>query len=179
MRLAARSLDAWLLFQPPPRTTRAARPGTDTLSRRGMPEQGDKTGRTAPRGEGEADRPARATAVEAGFACWLWLDARVTDFPTSARRQLGHRALDATLDALSATTEASYLRRGPARVELLASANRKLALLRILLRGARERRHISVGQHEHAMKLVDAWGRQLGGWLRAERAAERDGGPVR
>jgi hypothetical protein len=113
---------------------------------------------------------SRAAAVEAGYACWMWLDARVGTFPVAARRQMGHRLLDAVLDALTATVEAAYLKPGGRRVGCLELANRRLALARLLLRGARERRYVSIAQHEHAIGLVDVWGRQLGGWLRAERA---------
>lgn len=112
---------------------------------------------------------APAAVVEEGYQAWLWLDARVQGFASSARRQVGHRTLDAVLDALTATAEAAYLPRGARRVAELEAANRRLTLVRLLLRGARERRYLSVGQHEHAMRLLDAWGRQLGGWLRAER----------
>lgn len=107
--------------------------------------------------------------VDDAYQAWLWLDARVASFPVAARRQMGHRLLDAVLDALAATIEATYLPRGRARMERLGDANRRLAVARILLRGSRDRRYLSVDQHEHAMKLVDTWGRQLGGWLRAER----------
>ncbi|MBI4705673.1 MAG: four helix bundle protein [Deltaproteobacteria bacterium] len=122
--------------------------------------------------------------VELGYGAWLWLDERCAAFPAAARRQLGHRILDAALDALADTTEAAVLPRGQAREARLCAANRALTLLRILLRGARDRRYLSVGQHEHAMRLVDDWGRQVGGWLRAERrgraaAQQRQGAPPR
>jgi hypothetical protein len=38
----------------------------------------------------------------------LWTDARVAVFPVLARRQLGHRLLDAILYALAATTEVAF-----------------------------------------------------------------------
>jgi len=50
--------------------------------------------------------------------------------------------LDATLDALAAVVEASYARRGEGRRTTLAVAARRLTLMRILLRGARDRRHL-------------------------------------
>lgn len=118
------------------------------------------------------DRPTATlpALVEHGYGTWLWIDARVEGFPVQARRMLGHRIVDAALDALTATTEAAYSPRGGARTDRLGTANRSLTVLRILLRGARDRRHLSIEQHEHAMKLVDEWGRQIGGWLRAERS---------
>jgi hypothetical protein len=120
----------------------------------------------------QADENASLPAVvEHGYQAWLWIDERVASFSVAARRQIGRRILDAALDALTSTTEAAYHGRGRTREDRLASALRSLTVLRILLRGARDRRYLSVGQHEHAMRLVDGWGRQLGAWLRHERAA--------
>ena len=113
--------------------------------------------------------------VEDAYQAWMWLDQRVASFSTLARRHVGHRALDAILDVVAAVTDATYLPRGARRVARLAEANRGLSLLRILLRGARDRHHLSVDQHEHAMKLIDPIGRQIGGWLRRE--AGGDGAP--
>jgi|GEM_PF-1236186 len=117
-------------------------------------------------------RPTPASVIEDTYQAWLWLDERASGFPALARRQVGHRALDAILDALTAVTEAAYLPRGAPRARRLADANRSLTVLRILLRGARDRRYLSLGQHEHAMKLVDGIGRQVGGWLRSEGGAQ-------
>jgi hypothetical protein len=110
------------------------------------------------------------TIAEHAYATWLWIDERVAMFPTEARRQMGHRIIDAALDALSATVEAAYARRPPVRAARLEHASERLTVLRILLRGARDRRWISIAQHEHAMGLVDDWGRQVGGWLRSTSA---------
>jgi hypothetical protein len=63
--------------------------------------------------------------------------------------------------------------RGAARCAELEAVNRKLGLVRLLLRGARDRRYLSLDQHEHAMRLVDECGRRTGGWLRLEREHER------
>jgi len=120
----------------------------------------------------KAEKPP-AAVVEDAYAAWLWIDERVASFSTLARRQLGHRAIDAALDVLLDLTDAAYSPRGPLRLERLAHVNRSLARLRILLRGARDRRHLSIAQHEHAMRLVDNLGRQVGGWLRAERGSRR------
>lgn len=117
-----------------------------------------------------APRPL-VTVVEDGYRIWLWLDERVAGFPVLARRSLGQRIVAAALDALVATIEASLVRRGSSRIERLNDANRALTLLRILLRGARDRKHLSVSQHEHVMREIDGWGRQLGGLLRSERTA--------
>ena len=114
------------------------------------------------------ERKSLSSVVEHAYASWLWLDERVAAFPVHARRQLGHRLLDATLDSLTALVEASYAKRGPVRHQALVLASRRLTLARLLMRGARDRHHLSISQHEHGMRLIDDWGRQLGSWLRSE-----------
>jgi hypothetical protein len=114
-----------------------------------------------------------ASIVECGYQAWLSVDERVSGFPRDARRALGHRAVDALLDALVATIEAAYLPKGRERISRLEAANRRLSVARILLRGARDRRRLPVPQHDNAMRLLDDWGRQLGGWLRFEPGGDR------
>jgi hypothetical protein len=150
LRFAARMLDALSLFQLPPRLTRAVCPGQPMVV------------------DVAADRKPLASVVEDAYQAWLWVDARVAQLPVSARRQLGHRLLDAVLDALTGTAEAVYLPRGRERTSCLQYVSRRLLLVRLLLRGARDRRYLSIDQHEHAMVLIDGWGRQVGGWIRDE-----------
>ena len=178
MRFAARTFDGLLLFQLPPRLTRVFCLGQGSL----MQDTGSNKGSFP---EGQAFRPAsppepslpNAAVVEEAYQFWLWLDARVASFPVLARRQMGHRMLEAALEALVNTTEAVYSR-GHARLDCLHAVNRSLAVARILLRGARDRRYVSLDQHDYALPRIDAWGRQIGGWLRAERA-RASGGPPR
>lgn len=108
--------------------------------------------------------------AEHAYSTWLWIDERTSSFPTEARRRMGHRIADASLDALTATVETTYARRPATRMAKLDLVSGRLTVLRILLRGARDRRWLSIAQHEHAMGLVDDWGRQVGGWLRSLRA---------
>jgi hypothetical protein len=150
LRFAPRTLDGSLLFQPPPRFTRPLGSGI-VLSI--MKDREVK--------------PPAPVITESAYKAWLWLDERLAALPALARRSLGHRASTAALDALCALTEATFLPRGPRRLERMHDAQRALTVLRILLRGARDRRYLSVGQHEHAMRLFDDVGRQLGGWVRA------------
>jgi hypothetical protein len=166
LRLAARRIDGLSLFQLPPRLTRADCPSEETFMHEG--ERG-KENESAEASRRAKSGPVPGAVVDEGFATWLWIDERVASFPVHARRSLGHRLVEAVLEALVATTEAAYRPRGEARVRELERVNRALAVARILLRGARERRHLSIAQHEHAMACVDRWGRQIGGWLRAER----------
>lgn len=106
-------------------------------------------------------------AVEHAYDTWLWLDARVTDFPAAARSNVGRRILDAAVDLLDAYLRATYApKRSGEAAQALAQANHRLALLRLLLRGARERRYLSIEQHEHVAERLTELGRMTGAWLR-------------
>lgn len=112
-------------------------------------------------------------AVERAYDLWVWLDARVSDFPNAARHNVGRRILDAAIDLLDAYLSATYAPRGGAALaEALTRANQRLALLRMLVRGARERRYLAVGQHEHAAEKMLELGRMTGAWLKHVRSAK-------
>jgi hypothetical protein len=101
-----------------------------------------------------SDTPSRTppAVVEHGYQTWLWIDERVAGFPVAARRQLGHRIVDAALWALVATMSAAYARRGPTRLSLLHDAARELTVFRLLLRGARPAPHLGgfIDVEDHA-----------------------------
>ena len=106
-------------------------------------------------------------AVEQLYSLWIWLDERVADFPVHARHGLGRRLLDTVLEALDQVTRAAYAERtGQVRRVALSEANHRLAFLRLLLRGARDRRHLSLNQHAFAMEAVVAVGKGVGAWLK-------------
>jgi hypothetical protein len=119
--------------------------------------------------------PSRTTlpvVVERAYDFWLWLDARVADFPIAARHGMGRRAVDTMMDLLDLYLRATYAPQQSGEAALaLGQANQRLALLRLLLRGARERRYLSIAQHEHAMERLVEIGRMTGAWLR-NRAAK-------
>ena len=108
-------------------------------------------------------------AVDRCYALWLWLDARVTDFPVAARHGVGAAVLDTALAALDALVVASYAPPGSDRTAALHRANHRVALLRLLVRGARERHHLSIPQYEYAAEQLADLGRMIGGWLRHTR----------
>lgn len=115
-------------------------------------------------------RPTLPVAVDRAYDLWLWLDERVAHFSVHARHSLGQRILDDALELLDALVRASYAPRASgARLDALERGRHRVAMLTLLLRGARERRHISVDQHEHAMKAAVALGKMISGWVRYER----------
>ncbi len=115
-------------------------------------------------------RPTLPVAVDRAYELWLWLDQHVAQFSTHARHSLGQRLLDDSLALLDALVGAAYAPRASvARIEHIDRARHRVAMLNLLLRGARERRHLSVSQHEHAMKSTVALGKMIAGWIRFER----------
>lgn len=116
------------------------------------------------------DAPNLPAVIEDAYALWLWLDARVQSFPVSARREHGRHVVDTAVALLDALTRAHY-GRGEVRRAMLDEANARVALLRLLVRGARELRRISPDQHAHASERLDAIGRQVGAWRRSDPGA--------
>ncbi len=109
--------------------------------------------------------------MEATYALWLWLDARVVDWPAPARAALGARVLDGVLTLLDHLTRAAFVPRDdPAFAALLREANHRVAFLRLLLRGAFERRYLAPDPYQYAATQLEAVGRMIGGWLRPVRA---------
>ncbi len=106
-------------------------------------------------------------AVQRCYTLWVWLDARLVQFPTPARALAGRRICDAATDLLDALLGATYApRASELRRDALVRANQRLALLRMLLRGARDRRYLAASQHDHAIEQLGELGRMIGGWLR-------------
>jgi hypothetical protein len=113
-----------------------------------------------------------APVAEAAYGLWLWLAGRVADFPARHRVVLGDRLLAASLDVLEALAEASYAP-GAAKVGHLQRASSRLGVVRVLVRSAKDLRLISVAQHEHAARLIEPIGRQVGGWIARVRSRGR------
>ncbi len=114
---------------------------------------------------------ARATgpALEAMYRFLLWLVPTVEGFPRSQKFLLGDRIQSIALEVLEALIEATYSR---ARERQLGEANLGLEKLRILFRLAKDLRHVDARRYEHAARALDEVGRMVGGWLKANRAAQ-------
>ncbi len=112
--------------------------------------------------------PSLPAVVERAYELWLWLDAHVVNLPAHTRAALGARTLDAALDLLDALLVAAYApRASDDHVRALRSANQRVALLRFLLRGLRDRKHLSLDQHAYAAERLDTIGRMTGAWRRS------------
>lgn len=95
---------------------------------------------------------------------------RTSAFPRLARYAIGSRLDAKALDILELLAEARFSD-AQRRWECLVAADRNLAVLRVLLRLAYDRKLLSAGQLEHLSRRFDESGRMLGGWRKwCERA---------
>lgn len=100
----------------------------------------------------------------------LWLIPLTLKFPRSQRFLLAERLSKMALDFYDAILEAVM---EPGRQdELLDEADRLLTKIRLYVRLSHDLKCISLGQLEHAARLMDEIGRLIGGWKR-KRAKER------
>lgn len=95
----------------------------------------------------------------------LWLIPTVEKFPRSQKFLLGDRIQSTALDTLDYLIAATFTR---ARRGHLDAANLGLERLRVLLRLANDLRHLDHRRYEHAARLIDATGRLVGGWRKAQ-----------
>jgi len=138
-----------------------AEPEPNVVRARPSPPSGEAAGGlSAPRG---AQRPE---VVEYAHTLLAWAIPAVGKFPRDFRFTLGERVQRRLYDLLELLVRACYAARGGKR-ELLVEANVTLELLRHELRLASGFRLLTLAQIEHATRLIDSVGRQVGGWLRA------------
>ncbi len=88
---------------------------------------------------------------------------KTSRFPKSARFTFASRNDGLLLDILEDLVRARWAPRA-AKASLLASADGHLAVLRVLVRLAHERRLLARGGFEHLVRRLDEAGRMLGGW---------------
>ena len=99
----------------------------------------------------------------------LWLIPQLDKFPRARRFTLGERIETGLLEVLELLVEAAYTRN---KDTSLRRANLKLEVVRHLWRLAHELKVTATRQYEHGARLLDDLGRQIGGWLRSQQAAE-------
>ena len=99
----------------------------------------------------------------------LWLVPAVEKFPRRQKFLLGDRIQTTALNVLERLIEATYTR---ARQDTLAEANLGIEKLRFLFRLAKDLRHVDVARYEHAARSLDEIGRLIGGWRKADDAAQ-------
>jgi|TARA_B100000315_G_scaffold236590_1_gene252568 hypothetical protein len=99
----------------------------------------------------------------------LWVVPTVEKFPRSQRFLLGDRIQGTALDVMERLIEATYTRQ---RSALLREANLGIEKLRILFRLATDLRHLDKKRYEHSARELDEIGRLIGGWRKAQDAAQ-------
>ena len=108
-------------------------------------------------------------AVQTSHELLLWIIPQLDKFPRVRRFTLGERLETGLLEVLELLVEAAYTRNKDAS---LRRANLKLEVVRHLWRLAHELKVMASRQYEHGARLIDDLGRQIGGWLRSQQAAE-------
>jgi len=128
---------------------------------------------TSAKGEGRQQPKDAARksgpALEAMFRFIVWLIPTLDKFPRSQRFLLGDRIESTALDVLEQLIDATYSR---ARERALGEANLGLEKLRFLFRIGAELHYLDLRRYEHAARAVDEIGRMVGGWIKANRAAQ-------
>lgn len=93
-----------------------------------------------------------------------WLLPKAERFPKLYRSTITQRLMDAAMDFQEALYEAQAFD-GKIRLRHLRQADAHLNKVRLYLRLAQQWGWISLGQQEHAGRLVAEVGRLLGGWI--------------
>jgi hypothetical protein len=106
-----------------------------------------------------------------------WLIPRTMSFPRQQRFVLTKRIQDTALDFQERIIEAAVAK-GHLRMERLVQADMQLAKLRFYLRLAKDLQWLSLGQYEHAARMVAEIGRLLGGWRRSDHGRQAAEGEV-
>lgn len=119
--------------------------------------------------EGGDNARQTGPALEAAYRFILWLVPAVEKFPRSQKFLLGDRIQSTALDVLERLIEATYTRQ---RTYMLEQANLGVEKLRFLFRLATDLRHVDTRRYEHAARTLDEIGRLVGGWRKADRAAQ-------
>jgi len=108
-------------------------------------------------------------ALEAMFRFMVWLLPTLDKLPRSQKFLLGDRIQTTALDVLEQLIEATYSR---ARERALGDANLGLEKLRYLFRLCAELHYLDLRRYEYAARALDDIGRLVGGWIKANRAAQ-------
>lgn len=90
---------------------------------------------------------------------------RTVSFPKAVRFTFSSRIDGLALDVLDGLVVARFAARDERRA-VLATVDRDLARLRVLLRLSHDRRYLDGRGFEHVCREVDEAGRMLGGWRR-------------
>lgn len=103
------------------------------------------------------------------FRFIVWLIPTLEKLPRGQKFLLGDRIQAAALDVFERLIEATYSK---ARERALSEANLGLEKLRFLFRVCAELHYLDLRRYEYAARSLDEIGRLVGGWIKANRAAQ-------
>jgi hypothetical protein len=92
-----------------------------------------------------------------------WIIERVDSFPKNQRFIFGQRLAGHALDIMELLVEAACARD---KAALLHTANRKIEMLRWLIRMAKDQTLFTARQYEFSCERLEECGRMTGGWLK-------------
>jgi hypothetical protein len=95
-----------------------------------------------------------------------WIVPQLDHFPRARRFTLGEKLELLLMDVLEFLLEAAY-QKGDVKLQMLARANRKLAVARHLWRLGYELKSCSFKSYNHGSELMVNLGRQIGGWRKS------------
>ena len=102
-------------------------------------------------------------AVNACHDLLAWMLPHLDKFPRLRRFTLGERIESGLLEVLERLVEAAYTRE---RADVLKTANLRLDVVRHLWRLSFQLEVIPLQRYDHGSRLLEALGRQIGGWRR-------------
>lgn len=112
-----------------------------------------------------APGPGRPEVLEYAHSLLAWAVPAIAKFPRSYRFTLGKRIERRLYGILELLIRATYAGRGD-KLGYLRDANVELEILRHELRIGLGFRLLTDRQIEHATRLIDSVGRQVGGWIK-------------
>lgn len=110
------------------------------------------------------------SAIRKCYDLILWLVPAIDKFPRNRKFTLGDRMELLALDVLDRLIEAKYQR---TKTMLLGEANLKLEKMRFLIRLSKDLQCLSLKGYEHASKLVNDLGQEVGGWLKQQQSKSK------
>ncbi len=98
-----------------------------------------------------------------------WVLGHVDNFPKNQRFVFGQRLADGVLGILELIVDATY---SDKKSKILLEVNRRLEVLRWLLRLAFDRRLLASKQYAYSSEQLTECGRMIGGWYKQAAAKE-------
>ena len=114
-----------------------------------------------------AEKLSPVSAVQKLYDFMLWMFERLGKYPREHKFTLGECIKERTLEVLELVIDAQY---SPDKVQNLTKANRRIEVLRYLVRASHDLKCLSGTQYEHGIKLLHNAGSEVGGWLKQQRA---------